>query len=97
VVGPAFTRHDIVLNTDGFHLRSVIFGFERTNSWPLKDIGDVKVIPSKMQVSGNPSKELSVEVGTKHILLGLGLSERELLFLRDFIEREVARLRKAML
>jgi len=95
VVGPAFTRNDIVLNRDGFHLRSVIFGFERMNSWPLKDIGEVKVIPSKMQASGNPSKELSVEVGTKHILLGVGLSERELLFLRDFLEREVARLRKA--
>ncbi len=97
VVVPAFTRRDIALDNDGLHLRSVLLGFERINFWPLQDIGEIKIVPSKMQVSGTPSKELSVEVGTKHLLLGAGLSERELLFIRDFIEREVARRRKAVL
>jgi hypothetical protein len=67
-------------------------GAEKVDSWPLSDLGEIKVLPSRTQVQGYASKELDIAAGTGHHRLGLGLSERELLYLEKFINQEVDRL-----
>ncbi|HWP69333.1 MAG TPA: serine/threonine-protein kinase [Rectinemataceae bacterium] len=94
VLGPALAKHDILINRETFYVHSQILGFEREASWPLQDIGGIRVVPSRMQFNGAQSKELSLEAGTRHIRLGTGLSERELQYLEKFLMKEVDRLRE---
>ena len=78
MLSPVFTKQELILGPEGLLISSEIFGFERRSLWPLADIGHVKVVPSRLQVNNIPAKELQIEAGTKHILVGAGLSEREL-------------------
>ena len=94
MLGPAFSRRDIILNRDTLLVRSETLGFERASSWPLADIGSIRLVPSRMQVNHIPSKELLIEAGTRHVLLGTGLSERELKYLEKYLREELRRLRE---
>ena len=47
-----------------------------------------------MQVNNIQSKELLIEAGTKHLLLGAGLSERELQYLQKYLGEELGRLQR---
>ncbi len=78
MLSPVFTKQELILGPEGLLISSEIFGFERRSLWPLADIGHVKIVPSRLQVNNIPAKELQIETGTKHILVGAGLSEREL-------------------
>lgn len=78
MLSPVFTKQELILGPEGLLISSEIFGFERRSLWPLADIGHIKVVPSRLQVNNIPAKELQIEAGTKHILVGAGLSEREL-------------------
>ncbi|HWR11515.1 MAG TPA: serine/threonine-protein kinase [Rectinemataceae bacterium] len=93
MLAPSFTKYDVLLTRDDLRLRTEFFGFERVSSWPLKDIGSIQVLPSRMQVNNISSKELRIEAGTKRLLLGSGLSERELLYLEKLLREEISRLR----
>jgi len=93
ILAPRFTKYGILLTRDDFHLRTEIFGRARVSSWPLKDIGSIQVVTSRTQVNNIAAKELKIEAGTKHLILGSGLSERELQYMENFLRQEVLRLR----
>jgi eukaryotic-like serine/threonine-protein kinase len=89
ILGPAFSKHEILMNRETLYIRSQTLGFERVASWPIRDIGSIHVVPSRMQINGAQSKELSLEAGTKRVRLGVGLSERELQYLEKFLNEEL--------
>lgn len=93
ILAPRFTKYGILLTRDDFHLRTEIFGRARVSSWPLKDIGSIQVVTSRTQVNNIAAKELKIEAGTKHLILGSGLSERELQYMENFLRQEILRLR----
>lgn len=93
ILAPRFTKYGILLTRDDFHFRTEIFGRERLASWPLKDIGSIQVVTSRTQVNNIAAKELKIEAGTKHLILGSGLSERELQYMEKFLRQEILRLR----
>ena len=93
ILAPRFTKYGILLTRDDFHFRTEIFGHERLASWPLKDIGSIQVVTSRTQVNNIAAKELKIEAGTKHLILGSGLSERELQYMEKFLRQEILRLR----
>ena len=93
MLGPAVSRRDIVLTGENLLLRTETFGYEREASWPLADIGSIRLVPSRLQVSNIPSKELLIEAGARHVLVGAGLSERELRYLENYLNEEIRDLR----
>lgn len=93
ILAPRFTKYGILLTRDDFHFRTEIFGHERIASWPLKDIGSIQVVTSRTQVNNIAAKELKIEAGTKHLILGSGLSERELQYMEKYLRQEILRLR----
>jgi len=93
MLGPAFSKREITLTRENLFVKTETFGFERVSAWPLRDIGAIRLVPSRLQVNNIPSKELLVEAGTRHVLIGAGLSERELQYLEKYLGEELARLR----
>lgn len=93
MLGPAITKQDLVITREGLLLRKQALGMERNSTWPLRDIGAIRMTNSRTQTNGAQTKELSIEAGTGQIRLGAGLSERELLYLEGFLQNEVRRLR----
>jgi len=93
MLGPAFSKREITLTRENLILKTNTFGFERASAWPIRDIGAIRLVPSRLQVNSLPSKELLVEAGTRHVLLGAGLSERELQYLETYLDEELGRLR----
>lgn len=91
-VSPLVSTKEILLSSHGISIKVRSLVSEKVDTWPLSDLGGIKVLPSKTQIQGYPSKELDIAAGTGHQRLGLGLSERELLYLEAFINREVDRL-----
>ncbi|TXT47650.1 MAG: protein kinase family protein [Spirochaetes bacterium] len=91
-VSPLVSTKQILISRHGISIATKGLGAEKVDSWPLSDLGDIKVIPSRTQIQGYASKELDIAAGTGHHRLGLGLSERELLYLEKFINQEVDRL-----
>jgi len=89
---PLVSTRDITITRDALLIKTTTFGMERVNSWPLQDIGSIKVLPSRVQSHGYSSKELVITAGTGLTRLGNGLSERELLYLDKFLNEEVDRL-----
>jgi len=91
--GAVFTSRELILDGDGLRIRTKGLGMEKAESWPLADLGEVKVQPSRFQVQGSSTNELLLEAGTRKISIGSGLSDRELLFLEDKLGDTIERLR----
>ncbi|MFA5851133.1 MAG: serine/threonine-protein kinase [Spirochaetales bacterium] len=94
MLGPAFSKREIILTRENLIVKTNTFGLERASAWPLRDIGSIRLVPSRLQVNSLPSKELLVEAGTRHVLIGAGLSERELQYLEIYLDEELGRLRE---
>jgi serine/threonine protein kinase len=95
MLGPVFTKQELRLGPEGLLISSEIFGFERRSLWPLSDLGQAKVVPSRLQVNNIPAKELQIEAGTRHLLVGAGLSERELRSIEKAFGSMLAELRRS--
>lgn len=93
VLGPLLSRRDIVLGPKGLLVRTETLGFEQSAAWPLEEIGAVRVVTSRMGINPVSAKALLIETSTKQLLLGAGLSERELKYLEKYLQEELARLR----
>ncbi|HEY9053495.1 MAG TPA: hypothetical protein VIO60_01615, partial [Rectinemataceae bacterium] len=91
--GSALTSRELVLDKDGLRIRTRGLGMEKSESWPLADLGDVKIQPSKFQVQGSSANELVLEAGTRKLPIGAGLSERELQYLENKLQDTLWRLR----
>jgi hypothetical protein len=93
ILGPLLSRRDIVLGSKGLLVRTETLGFEQSAAWPLEEIGAVRVVTSRMRINHVSAKELLIETSTKQLLLGAGLSERELKYLEKYLQEELDRLR----
>lgn len=93
ILAPALSKRDLTLSGQGLNVHTDTLGYESAKLWPLEDIGSIRIVPSRMQVNNIQSKELLIEAGTKHLLLGAGLSERELQYLQKYLGEELGRLR----
>lgn len=92
MLGSALIRKELVITGDGLLIRTGMPGFEKATTWPLSDIGKVRVVNSSTQVNNIRHKELLIEAGSRHLRIGTGLSERELLYLEKSIRETLNRL-----
>lgn len=92
MLGPALTSKELVLTADGLLIRTGMPGFEKATTWPLADIGKVRVVNSATQVNNVRPKELLIEAGSRHLRIGTGLSERELLYLEKSMRETLNRM-----
>jgi serine/threonine protein kinase len=94
-LAPAISRYELSISKEQLSVKTWTLGAEKTVSWPIDDIGAVKMVPSKFQSQGTATKELVIPAGTSHQRLGLGLSERELLYLEKYLNEELDRLHRS--
>ncbi len=92
MLGPALTSKELVITSDGLLIRTGLPGFEKATTWPLSDIGKVRVVNSATQVNNVRPKELLIEAGSRHLRIGTGLSERELLYLEKSMRETLSRM-----
>jgi serine/threonine protein kinase len=95
ILAPAISKYEVSITREQLFIKTWVLGSEKTASWPLDDIGTVKMLPSKFQTQGTSTKELVITTGTSHQRLGLGLSERELLYLEKYLNEELDRLHRS--
>lgn len=94
LLGPRLSDTELFITPDGILLRHRGVLSANAEQYPLADIGRARVTNSSIQVSGRHLRELSIEAGTKKIIFGQGLSDRELFYLEKRINEEIERLRK---
>lgn len=94
LLGPRLSDIELFVTQEGILLRHRGLFTATAEHYPLADIGKARVTNSPIQVSGHHLRELTIEAGTKKIAFGQGLSERELLYLEQRINKELERLRK---
>lgn len=92
MLGSALISKELVITGDGLLIRTRMPGFEKATTWPLSDIGKVRVVNSSTQVNNIRHKELLIEAGSRHLRIGTSLSERELLYLEKSIRETLNRL-----
>lgn len=90
-IRPAFARQSLRIDRDRITLSTSLLGTASEQSYPLADVGGVKIEPTKIQVHNSGQKEISIETGTRAMRIGHGLSERELLYLKSLIDGELSR------
>lgn len=92
MLGPALASKELVVTRDGLLIRTGMPGFEKATTWPLSDIGKVRVVSSATQINNIRPKELLIEAGSRHLRVGTGLSERELLYLEKSLRETLHRM-----
>ncbi|MCX8012994.1 MAG: hypothetical protein N3A02_01730, partial [Rectinema sp.] len=93
IISPRLVDHELFITQDGLLLKSKGFLTDHAEQYPLADIGRAKVATSSFQINGRHLRELSIDTGTKKIVFGQGLSERELLYLEKKINEALDHLR----
>lgn len=90
---PSFVTTELSLGRGGLVHRSSFPGSDRTDSWPLADIGKIGLADAAIALQGEKSHEITIETGSRVLRVGSSLSEAELRCLAERLEATRRRLK----